>query len=135
MERGVMDIKKIVVKAHVRYWEDTEVNGIDDTENGDNVPCKQGELWSPIIDVATGVIENWEFGKTAKIHYKIADLCGWELLDENGEVVKSQEDGYVPNTLSPAEKGYGDYIIMNIDGKGQIDKWRFNISDFNEDED
>ena len=65
MERGVMDIKKIVVKAHVRYWEDTEVNGIDDTENGDNVPCKQGELWSPIIDVATGVIENWEFGKKA----------------------------------------------------------------------
>lgn len=130
-----MDIKKIVVKAHVRYWEDTEVNGIDDTESGDNVPCKQGELWSPIIDVATGVIENWEIGKTAKIHYKITDCCGWELLDENSTVVKSQDDGYVPNSLSPAERGYGDYIIMNIDEKGQIDKWRFDISDFDEDED
>ena len=131
----MMDIKKIVVKAHVRYWEDTEVNGIDDTESGDNVPCKQGELWSPIIDVATGVIENWEIGKTAKIHYKITDCCGWELLDENSTVVKSQDDGYVPNSLSPAERGYGDYIIMNIDEKGQIDKWRFDISDFDEDED
>lgn len=130
-----MEIKKIVVKAHVRYWEDTEVNGIDDTESGDNVPCKQGELWSPIIDVATGVIENWEIGKTAKIHYKITDCCGWELLDENSAVVKSQDDGYVPNSLSPAERGYGDYIIMNIDEKGQIDKWRFDISDFDEDED
>lgn len=130
-----MDIKKIVVKAHVRYWEDTEVNGIDDTESGDNVPCKQGELWSPIIDVATGVIENWEIGKTAKIHYKITDCCAWELLDENSAVVKSQDDGYVPNSLSPAERGYGDYIIMNIDEKGQIDKWCFDISDFDEDDD
>ena len=40
-----MDIQKVKVKAQIRYWEDTEVNGIDDTENGDNIPCKQGELW------------------------------------------------------------------------------------------
>ena len=127
-----MEFKKIKVKAHVRYWEDTTVNGIDDTEHGDNVPCKQAELWCPVINVATGIIENWEIGKAANIHYKVADCCGWELLDENNAVIKSQEDGYVPNTLSPTEKGYGDYIIMNIDEKGQIDKWHFDIDDFDE---
>ena len=130
-----MKIQKIKVKAQIRYWEDTEVNGIEDTENGDNIPCKLGELWCPVINVATGVIENWEIGKTAKIHYKVTNGCGWELLDENGTVVQSQDDGYVPDTLCPAERGYGDYIIMNINENGLIDKWRFDIDDFQEDED
>lgn len=129
-----MEIKKLIVKAQIRYWEDTKVNGIEDTENGDNVPCKQGDSWCPEIDVATGVIENWEAGKTAAIHYKVTDCCGWELLDQNNIVVMSQVDGYVPETLSPAERGYGDYIIMNISENGQIDKWRFDIDDFQGDE-
>lgn len=131
----MMNIQKIKVKAQIRYWEDTEVNGIEDTKNGDNVPCKEGELWCPVINVATGIIENWEIGKTAKIHYKVTDCCGWELLDENGSVIQSQADGYVPKTLCPAENGYGDYIIMNINENGQIDKWRFDIDDFQEDDD
>lgn len=130
-----MNIQKINVKAQIQYWEDAEVNGVDDTENGDNIPCKQGELWCPVINVATGVIENWEIGKTAKVHYKVSDCCGWELLDENDAVIQSQDDGYVPKTLCPAERGYGDYIIMNINENGLIDKWRFDIDDFQEDED
>lgn len=129
-----MTVQKIVVKAHVRYWEDTTVNGIDDNKNGDNVPCKQGEFWCPVIDVATGIIENWEIGETANIHYKVTDGCGWDLLGENNTVIKSQADGYVPNTLCPAERGYGDYIIMNIDENGQIDKWCFDIDDFNDED-
>lgn len=128
-----MEIQKIKVKAQIRYWEDTKVNGIDDTENGDNIPCKDGELWCPIIDAGTGIIENWEIGKTAKVHYKVSDCCGWELLDKNGAVIQSQDDGYVPETLCSAERGYGDYIIMNINENGLIDKWYFDINDFQED--
>lgn len=128
-----MEIKYLLVKAHVRYWEDSTINGIEDTENGEIIPCKQGEMWCPKIDIATGIIQNWEIGKTASIHYKVADCCGWELLDENNSVISSQEDGYVPRTLCPAENGYGDYIIMNIDEKGQIEKWRFDIDDFQND--
>lgn len=126
---------KLIVKASVRYWEDSKINGVEDTENGDNMPCKQGDLWCPEINIETGIIENWEIGKSASIHFKVVDCCGWELVDLNGNVIKSQEDGYVPNSLSPAERGYGDYIIMNIDEKGQIGKWRFDISDFDEGED
>ena len=129
-----MEIKKVIVKAHIRYWEDTKINGVYDTEGGNSMPCKQDKLWCPIINAGTGVIENWEIGKTANVHYKVTDCCGWDLLDQENNVVLSQEDGYVPDTLCPAENGYGDYIIMNIDENGKIDKWRFDIDDFQEDD-
>ncbi|MFA3130088.1 hypothetical protein KWG22_19030 [Acinetobacter pittii] len=129
-----MNIKTLVVKAHVRYWDDSEINNVPDTENGANAPCKIGDMWSPKIDVATGLIENWEPGKTAFIHYKVSDCCGFELLDPENNVVVSREDGYVPKTLSPAGNGYGDYIIMKIGANGQIENWKFNLEDF-QDED
>lgn len=130
-----MIIKKVVVKAHVRYWEDAEINGVEETENGSNVPCKQDNFWCPSINVETGIIENWEIGKTAFIHFKVTDACGWALLDLDGNIVKSQEDGYVPDCLCPAERGYGDYIIMNIDENGQIAKWKFDLDDFGDEDD
>ncbi|MGK7213745.1 hypothetical protein ACSOTF_09550 [Acinetobacter baumannii] len=130
-----MNIKSLIVKAQVRYWEDSEINGVDDTEDGANVPCKNGDIWSPKIDVATGLIENWEPGKTAFIHYKVVDCCGFELINSEGQVVVSRDDGYVPRTLCPAENGYGDYIIMKIDSNGQIENWKFNLEDFQEGDD
>ena len=125
-----VEVKTLVVKAEVRYWEDSEINGESDNENGNNIPCKNGDIWNPEIDIETGVIINWEQGKTANIHYKVCDLCGFELKDENGNIVHKEEDGYVPETLAPKERGYGDYIIMDIDSDGKIDKWKFDIDDF-----
>ena len=98
------------------------------------MPCKQGDLWCPEINIETGIIENWEIGKTANIHYKVSDCCSWVIQDSNGRVIYFQDDGYVPDNLCPAERGYGDYIIMNIDENGQIDKWKFNIDDFQGDD-
>lgn len=129
-----VEIKTLQVLAGVRYWVDSQINGEDDTENGELVPCKVGELWRPEIEIETGKILNWKQGVKAEIHYKVCDCCGWELKDENGEVVLSAEDGYVPDTLSPKESGYGDYIIMDIDENGIIKDWCFNVSDFQEDE-
>jgi hypothetical protein len=125
-----VDVKTLVVKAEVRYWEDSEINGESDTENGDNIPCKNGDIWNPEIDIETGVITNWEQGKIADIHYKVCDLCGFELKDEKGNTIHKEEDGYVPRTLSPKENGYGDYIIMDIDSDGKIKDWKFDIDDF-----
>lgn len=125
-----VDVKTLVVKAEVRYWEDSEINGEIDTENGDNIPCKNGDIWNPEIDIETGIITNWEKGKTADIHYKVCDLCGFELKDENGNIVHKEEAGYVPRTLYPKENGYGDYIIMDIDSEGKIKDWKFDIDDF-----
>lgn len=127
------DLKLLVVKADVRYWEDAIVNGTED-EEGNLVPCRDGDLWSPHIEIESGKILNWVQGTTAKIHYKVCDGCGWELQDENGEVVLSVTDGYVPSTLYPKESGYGDYIIMDIDENGIIADWEFEINDFTEEE-
>ena len=129
-----LDIKTLLVKANVRYWEDSYINGKSDTEKGDNMPCKIGNLWCPEIEIETGVILNWAKGNTANIHYKVADELGYDLKDEKGDVVFSADDGYVPSTLCPKENGYGDYIIMDIDENGQIANWKFNLNDFEDSE-
>jgi hypothetical protein len=129
------DIKTLKVNAGVRYWEDAYVNGIQDTENGDNIPCKVGNMWCPEIDIESGNILNWKPGIKAHINYKVCDCLGFEILDDNDEIVLSSDDGYVPSTLSPAANGYGDYIKMKIDEFGKIDGWEFKIHDFiNEEE-
>ncbi len=130
-----IDVKTLIVHAGVRYWEDSQVNGKSDTEKGDNIPCKVGDSWKPIIDIESGVITNWKQGTTAFVHYKVTDQCGWDLLDVNNDIVLQAEDGYVPDTLCPADSGYGDYIIMAIDENGKIEGWNFDIQDFIDEQD
>lgn len=125
-----IELKTMVVKAEPRYWEDAVIDGKDDTESGLYVPCKNGNIWNPHIDIDTGIITNWDKGVKANIHYKVADCCGYELLDSNDNVVISFEDGYVPKTLYPKENGYGDYIIMDIDENGKIQNFKFYPNDF-----
>ncbi|WCM42422.1 hypothetical protein MG290_01765 [Flavobacterium sp. CBA20B-1] len=124
------DLKTLEVFAKVRYWEDSSVNEEDDTENGDLIPCKVDDNWCPIIDIDTGIITNWEKGKTAEIHYKVCDCCAWGIKDIEGNLVLKSEGDYVPGTLSPKEPGYGDYIIMDISEDGTIQDWHFYIEDF-----
>lgn len=128
----VFDIDRFYVFAKVRYWEDAQINGLEDTENGDKVPCKNSELWTPIIEVDTGKIINWVNGVKADIHYKVCDEFSCKIVNPNGEVLLSVEDAYVPECLCPKESGYGDYIIMDIDEKGYIQNWKFGISDLKE---
>ena len=124
-----VEIKTLVVEAGVRYWEDGEVNGIEDTE-GNLIPCRQGDCWCPHIDIDSGIITNWTKGTKANVHYKVCDSGNYFLNDENGAQILSIEDDYVPSILCPKEKGYGDYIIMGIDENGQIQGWKSDISDF-----
>lgn len=129
-----VNVKFLKVKAGVRYWEDSTVNDIEDTD-GELTPCREGDLWCPLIDVDSGKILNWEQGKSADVHFKVCDCCGWDVLDENKEVIVSEDGDYVPDTLCPKDNGYGDYIIMSIDKDGMIDGWDFEINDFIKNED
>lgn len=124
-----VNIKYLLVLAKPRYWEDTSVNGVEDTE-GELIPCRDGELWKPRINVDNGNIINWEKGKTASVHYKVCDAGDYFLQDENNITVLSIVDDYVPSLLCPDENGYGDYIIMDIDENGHINNWVTEISDF-----
>jgi len=128
-----IELKTLVVKAKVRYWEDTEVNGVSD-EDGTLVPCRNEDLWCPIIDIDSGIITNWAQGTTAEVHYKVCDAGDYYLQDADGKTILSIEQYYVPRILCPKENGYGDYIIMDIDENGKIANWRQTLKGF-QDED
>lgn len=127
------DAKFLQVEAGVRYWEDASVNGVTD-EEGDLIPCRDGDTWCPIIEIDTGKIVNWEIGKTADVHYKVCDNGVYILQDSNRDHLKTIED-YVISDLAIGESGYGDYIIMKIDSNGIIENWKPTLEDFQDDED
>lgn len=117
------------VKCGVRHWDDATVNGIED--DGSLIPFREGDYWCPIIDIDTGIIENWPIGTTAQVHYKCCDDGEyWLIADDGSEFNRTNE--YVPNILDIYKESYGDYIILNIDENGQIEDWpkHHNIDDF-----
>jgi hypothetical protein len=124
-----VELKTLVVKAHIRYYENAIVNGIEDTK-GDLIPCKVGQIWCPIIDIDSGVITNWVQGVKAEVHYKVCDAGSYYLQDTEGNTILSIEQDYVPEIMCPKGGGYGDYIIMDIDENGQIANWVQNLDGF-----
>lgn len=80
----------------------------------------------------TGIITNWEQGKTAEIHYKVCDDGEYWLRDENGDNIVKAKGHYVPAFLGDM----GDYIVFKVDENGLIQNWSFDSDPFtNEDED
>ena len=124
-----VDVKTLHVEAAVRSWEDATVNGVDD-EGGLLIPCREGNLWKPMIDLVSGVIKNWNKGTVAEIHYKVCDAGCYYLKDKEGVSVLSIINNYVPSILCPEENGYGDYIIMKVQENGYISNWNPDLSDF-----
>jgi hypothetical protein len=129
-----VELKTLVVEAGRRYPEDATVNGVEDVD-GTLMPCMNGELWCPIIDIDSGVITNWEQGVKAEVHYKVCDAGSYYLRDAEGNTVLSIEQDYVPKMMCPKESGYGDYIIMDIDENGQIANWKQTLDGFQNEED
>jgi hypothetical protein len=122
------DVKYLLADAGVRYWEDATVNGEVDVD-GSLIPCREGDMWKPIIDIDEGKIVNWEIGKVARIHYKVCDDGTYYLCDNEKNVI-CEYDGYVPNIMRPEGNGWGDYIIMNVNSDGYIDKFTFSLDGF-----
>ena len=131
------------VDAGVRYWEDAEVNGVRDIDLCESkgigkplIPCavqikeeadyniySDHYRWRPIIAIETGQIVNWTQGTIANVHYKVCDDFICDITDED-HIAIAYYDGYVPKIMCPADEGYGDYIIMNIDENGFIQGWK-----------
>jgi len=127
-------VKLLFAEMQVRYWEDAKVNGEEEDNDAPKIPLRDGEMWSINIDLATGVIAGWPDGVTAETHYKVCDAGVYHAVSEDGSRVASK-DGYVPSMLSPGGSGYGDYVIMKIDGSGKIENWSADLSYFETDED
>lgn len=113
----------IEVCAEVRYWENADVNGVDDTD-GTLIPFRIGNLWKPLIRLADGYIIGWPEGTTASIHYKVADQGEYWLTDESQERIAKWKGDYVPDEfLCHGDQGYGDYIIFKVGADGKIAGW------------
>lgn len=117
----ISQAKYIELNAGVRYWEDAKLNGEEDTDG--QIPLRDGEDWSPTIELATGRVLDWPAGVEADIHYKVCDAGAYWLLNA-GKVRFAYQDGYVPDYLAIGQPGYGDYIIMKIGADGMIAGWQ-----------
>jgi hypothetical protein len=130
VERRKVEVCYIEARCGVRYWEDAQVNGFTDSD-GSRIPFRIGDEWQPTIELETGIVLAWPKGTTADIHYKVCDAGTYLLLDATQREV-ARIDGYVPKIMAPGDEdhGFGDYIVMTIDGDGKIDNWNADLSDF-----
>lgn len=131
-ETKEVDVRYLKAECGVRYWEDGEVNGSEDTD-GELIPCRVRDSWCPTIDLDTGIINDWPTGTTASVHYKVCDAGIYKLLDADKNVIR-EIDGYVPGMMSPGGSGYGDYVIMTIGEDGKIENWNPSLEEFEEQE-
>ena len=114
----------VKVSAAVRYWEDARVNGVEDVD-GTLIPFRTGELWLPIIDLATGQFLDWPAGLEANIHYKVCDAGEYWLLNEARQRIAKWKGYYVPDdVLCVGDRGYGDYIILKVGADGVVLGWQ-----------
>ncbi len=60
--------------------------------------------------------------KTLCLHLKVSDMFTAHILDQDGNKLGGQDDGYVPDFMPG--KHYGDYVILDIDiDTGMITNW------------
>jgi hypothetical protein len=119
-----MQATYIEVSAEVRYWEDAEVNGVEDN-GGTLIPFRTRDCWTPVIRLSDGQVTGWPQGTTADIHYKVCDAGEYWLLNDKRERVAKWAGFYVPGDfLCHGDEGYGDYIILKIGADGRIAGWR-----------
>lgn len=124
MSSDIRNATHVDVEAEVRYWEDTEVDGIVD-ETGSLIPGRIGDLWKIRIDLAAGRIEEWPSGTQASIHYKVCDQGEYWLSGRDGIRLAKWKGHYVPDDmLCHGDEGYGDYIIMTVSADGTIVDYR-----------
>lgn len=126
-------LKYLIVDAGVRYWEDATINGVED-EFGTLTPFAFGDRWRPVIDLESGTIIEWPEGAEADIHFKVCD-DGEYWLSKDGKSKDVKKGGYyVPDEyLCHGAIGYGDYIIMKVDGSWKIANYRkphIDVKDF-----
>lgn len=128
----IIDVRPLTLYAtfNVRYWEDAFVNGVQEKEDAATIHGANlgRETWSIVVDAPTGKIHNWPEGTTAEVHYKVCDGCcvtlDFDADGERGEWVG--ENMYVPKLFSPGGDGYGDYVILKVNGDGYIEGWNPN---------
>ena len=125
------DVGVLLAEMNIRYWEDGFVNGKECNPDTNPMPHSDGEMWSIGINIESGIIEDWPEGVESNVHFKVCDDGVYSLFErgENSLPFVVRKNYYVPNCLCPDGGGYGDYVIMKIDGSGKIENWNADIND------
>ena len=119
----MQDARYLAVSVPVYHWDDSILDGDEDLEG--RMPCRRGDLWEPLIELATGKIVNWTAGHTARVSHKVRDEGQYWLLDQHKARIARWKDAYVPNDLlHMGGNGFGDYIFLPVDADGQILDWK-----------
>ena len=114
----------LYVEAEVRYWEDANINGIEDVD-GSLVPFRDGAVWKPTINLQTGKVVDWPKGTFARFHYKACDQGEYWLVDKDKVKLAKWNGSYVPDSfLCFGANGYGDYIVFSVDTDGLIKDYK-----------
>ena len=128
----ISEIKYVRVRAGVRNWGNSYVNGERDDEYNPKMPLIQEiegwKNWVFDIDIKTGKIKDWPKGTTAKTSYKTCDDNTISFIGYNGKVLR-EVDCYVPDFLAIEDCRYGDYICIKIDEDGKINNFKLNDDD------
>ena len=128
----ISEIKYVRVRAGVRHWGNSYVNGERDDEYNPKMPLIQEiegwKNWVFDIDIKTGKIKDWPKGTTAKTIYKTCDDNTISFIGHNGKVLR-EVDCYVPDFLALEDWCYGDYICIKIDEDGTINNFQLNDND------
>lgn len=128
----ISEIKYVRVRAGVRNWGNSYVNGERDDEYNPKMPLVQEiegwKNWVFDIDIKTGKIKDWPKGTTAKTSYKTCDDNTISFIGYNGKVLR-EVDCYVPDFLAIEDWCYGDYICIKIDEDGTINNFQLNDDD------
>ena len=138
---STFNIRYLKINAFVRHWVDCDYS----TDNGETwhgdfedimeehnrigkiIPGSDGEHWKITIDLWNGRVLNWPKGFCLKTHFKVCDEGEYEFLDVDGKdvinITEEFDQYYVPDFLSIEDDGWGDYIIININGDGTIENF------------
>ncbi|QHS09059.1 hypothetical protein [Sinimarinibacterium sp. NLF-5-8] len=108
------------------FWEDSTFNDMEDDPAGSAFPLpRKGAAFMILIRLHDGKIMGWPLGMTARLHYKVCDEGEYFLLDERMNTLAQWDGAYVPETIfDPDDCGYGDYVSLDIDDSGFVERWR-----------
>jgi hypothetical protein len=141
-----IDLKYLRATMGVRYWTDcdySEDNGktwyedFDDTDEESerikkliphvvrkDIGYRESDYWELVIDLDKGKVLDWPKGFCLNTYFKVCDDGEYAFFDKDmNEIInitKQRDQYYVPDFLALEDSGYGDYVIINIDGGGNI---------------
>lgn len=120
------------------FFDDKNYDQLDNENAWDNFIAdfpsliSDGDVFQLIIDIRDGKVINWPEGHTGEFYtVKIVDTGDYELIDGNKHVLKHLH-GYVPEFLSIAQKGWGDYLEFEVQKDGYIKDWKFGDAELKE---